>query len=241
MRIATWNLGQAPPNGWKRARELRKHMQAIEADVWVLTEAHPEFVPPGDFKTASAQTAGALPKGHCWVMIWVREGFECRAIEHVTLSDRTAAVRITRPDRPALIVVGTVLPWRTDTSGGSLRGTALFLAELSAQAETWHELRRAYPTDEFCIAGDFNQELTGPIGAGSKQGREELAKMLRDRDLRPLTALEPPARTGVGANIDHIVASGGLVLSKLEFWPATSAELQGLTDHYGVCVELYDA
>jgi hypothetical protein len=235
MRIATWNLDHA-----KHPDMLQKFMERQKADIWILTETRPQAT-PGEGYTCAASSCQArdYPTNDRWVSIWVHERLRWEAQGMSADPERSAAVRILRGDQPALFVIGTVLPWRSDDRHNALRGAEAFCHELQRQACEWRALRCAHLADEFCIAGDFNQELVGSIGAGSRKGRDMLVGTLRDLGLRCVTATEPAA--GKAAGIDHIVVSRGLLASELEFWPAMIGELKGLTDHYGVYAELQDA
>lgn len=44
MRVATWNLRCVRPGAGSRSERLRAALDAIAPDIWVLTEAHPDFV-----------------------------------------------------------------------------------------------------------------------------------------------------------------------------------------------------
>ena len=56
--------------------------------------------------------------------------------------------------------------------------------------------------------GDFNQELTGPITAGTDEGRVELMKAFDGLELDPLTMNSRHLIPGL-SSIDHIAVSAG--------------------------------
>jgi endonuclease/exonuclease/phosphatase family metal-dependent hydrolase len=239
MRIATWNLARCRPGSSARAVRLAELMAEIAADVWVLTETHRDFLPGPAYRLA-AHSADASDRvggrGECWVAIWSR-----LPAERVTLSgdlERVAAARV----GGSVVVVGTVLPWLTDDRHPQLHGSAAFLARLAEQAADWQRLR-AVAQCGLCVAGDFNQDLL-PVGHyyGSAEGRRALKNALAAAELECLTggADDPLAGTPGLACIDHICVCGlrprGQPHSSA--WPAPGTLPPGLTDHYGVWVDL---
>lgn len=161
MRIATWNLDRCPPGASARGSTFLAMMAEVNADVWVLTETYQAFSPGADFRLI-AHSAEApdreAGRGECWVAVWSR-----LAAELVPLTEdleRVAAAKIGRD----VVVVGTVLPWNSDTRDPRLSGKAAFLARLEEQARDWTRLQGS--TGGLFVAGDFNQDLLslGPVG-----------------------------------------------------------------------------
>ena len=235
MRLATWNLNRARPNATTRAKTLRKGMQHVNADVWVLTETHVEFSPGSDFHllaySADAPDRNA-ERGECWVAIWSRLGGH--SIQLTADRERVAAAMISD-----CAVVGTVLPWLSDSRDPKLSGGALFCSKLCEQAEDWRRLRTE---GAFCVAGDFNQDLL-PEGRyyGSKRGRDALRKTLSSCDLDCLTGGDDdPLSSAPGkANIDHICVYRMLSVKepRSSSWPPIG-QLNGITDHYCIYVDI---
>ena len=207
----------------------------MNADVWVLTETHVEFSPGSDFYLLahSAEEPDRNSKsGECWVAIWSRS--VGHSVQLMGDRERVAAARI-----DGYVVVGTVLPWLSDSRDPQLTGEALFRARLNEQVGDW---RRLGAEGTICIAGDFNQDLL-PAGHyyGSKGGRVALREALSSCELDCLTGGDnDPLGGGVGlANIDHICVRK---MSPLSYplssaWPPVG-QLNGLTDHYCIYADV---
>lgn len=246
MQIATWNLARARPGG-RRAAALLRHMEAITADVWVLTETWRDFTPGAGYElAATSEVAPDRPAsaGERWVAIWTRLPGAAHQPLRTRDNERTAAARLSVPGRRPLVVYGTVLPWLSDARRPvGARGSAGFCAALGLQTADWREIQASEGSPALCVAGDFNQDLAQRHYYGSKQGRTVLRKSITDSGLRCLTAGAPDpvlARGGL-ASIDHVCVSGGLALradSPVLAWPEAD-ELGGrLTDHFGVVAAL---
>ncbi len=240
MRLATWNLERCRPGASAKAAQLLEWMGRIDADVWVLTETHRDFIPGTGYQLV-AYSADAPDRdagcGECWVAIWSR-----RPAAPVSLSanlERVAAARVGE-----VVIVGTVLPWLSDNRDPKLRGGAAFRARLTEQAVDWQRLRTF--RGGLCVAGDFNQDLllTGHY-YGSAGGREALRVALSEAGLECLTggADDPLAGSPGLACIDHICVGGVRVCGRPRSWawPAPGELTPKLTDHYGVWTELEDA
>lgn len=234
MRLATWNLNRCRPNA-TRANALRKGMNHVNADVWVLTETNVEFSPGADFDLL-AHSADAPDRnaenGECWVAIWSR--LAGSSIQMTADCERVAAAMIS-----GCAVVGTVLPWLSDSRDSKLTGEALFRARLSEQAEDWRQLRTG---GAFCVAGDFNQDLL-PAGHyyGSRGGRAALREALLSCELDCLTGgnNDPLSCAPGRANIDHICVHQMLPISypRSSAWPPIG-QLNGITDHYCIYADI---
>ena len=81
MKIATWNLDRVRPGLGARSARIREALGHIDADVWVLTESHPQFAPAAEYRhiSMSAQAPDRV-HGGCWVTIWVRDGIPADAL-----------------------------------------------------------------------------------------------------------------------------------------------------------------
>lgn len=228
MRLATWNLDRCR-HTTARADRLQVGMRHVDADVWVLTETHVDFSPGSDFcllaYSADAPDRNAK-SGECWVAIWSRLGGS--SVQLTADCERVAAAKINN-----CVMVGTVLPWLSDSRDPKLTGKALFQARLSSQAADWQRLRAE---GALCVAGDFNQDLL-PAGHyyGSKSGRVALEEALLSCDLDCLTGGENDPLAGKSglATIDHICVRNMVPLSipLSSAWPSVG-QLKGLTDHY---------
>lgn len=247
LRIATWNLARPASATTRRSASLSEHMRAVDADVWILTEAHEEMSPDPSFhRVATAGSDRPASPGERWTIIWTR----LRIIEQLATVDpiRTVCVRLEEPSGRRLLVYGTVLPWL----GSAWRGTpgtngAAFAAALEMQATDWRDLRDRFPDEPLCLAGDFNQDLCERHFYGSRRGREALRRALAETGLVCVTSHphDPVrARTAGGrANIDHICLSRSLAGRQCGVagaWPHPDSVGRRLTDHFGVWVDLAD-
>jgi len=240
MTVATWNLERVRPGSGVRTQRLRRALEMIDADVWVLTETHREFSPGASYREAAVSgTAPDRTDGERWVSLWVRDSLMALPLTLRGEPERSAAVRVACGPSRQVVVAGTVLPWRADTASG-VRGSAKFEQSLRAQAEDWRTLRSLYPGDSFCVAGDFNQELAANGPVGTRRGREVLTEVLDAHRLFCLTAgaRDPLLQRGWCASIDHIAVSDDLAVmaQDITVWPDEFPLSRRMSDHYGVCV-----
>lgn len=246
MRIATWNVECVRPGDGARTRRIRQAIDGVGADVWVLTETHPDFSPGDGYQRgAFSTTAPDRTSGDCWVAVWVRKDWSATPLQLHGRPERSAAVRVDRnPQRP-LLIFGSVLPWRTDRRHERRRGGAAFVDALSAQTSDWDRLREAHPDAAFCLAGDLNQELSANGPTGTKAGRAALIAALSARRLTSVTAgdFDPLLRQGRGPSIDHVVIGEGLhcLTDSHRTWPDVWPLPKSMPDHYGVSVDVADA
>jgi hypothetical protein len=219
-------------------------MQAVDADIWVLTESH-AHVSPGDgyHLVARSGRAGATDANESWVAIWSRlAGTRVSTKDR----DRTAAAEVSIGSSRSLVVFGTVLPWL----GSAWRNipaanTAAFGASLAEQVTDWKRIRAEDPRRELCIAGDFNQDLL-TVGHyyGSKAGRAAVRSALSMAALACPTSDPSDAvqrhTAGRAAGIDHTCISAGLSAANatVHIWPAPEARGANLSDHFGVCINV---
>ena len=167
--------------------------------------------------------------------------------KHVTSDQlRSAAVTIRTSFGP-LLVFGSVLPWRSDGAYAPLNGTEAFLRALDSQAKDWKKLRQKNRNCEFCLAGDFNQELSGSIFVGSKVGQSALENALKQADLECQTSgSDDPVfqlTTQITSSIDHVCLSKELasrVKRKPEAWPKADKPDKNLSDHFCVYIDILD-
>ena len=241
FRIATWNLRSDRPVTSARADAARRAMAAINADVWVITEPWPDFLPPDGYRLAAgsgpAADLAAWP-GRRWVAIWSR--LPSSPVPVDVEADRMACARIESAGRLPTLVVGTVLPWRSDSRLAPVNGAAAFVEALHLQAAEWERLRDA-AGDDLCVAGDFNQEAGRPLWVGTAGGLEALLAVLGRLGLRCVTAdlaFGNPARPA----IDHICVGDRLaaVAGGVGSWlvPACGDPPTPTTDHAGAYADL---
>jgi exonuclease III len=159
MRIATWNVESLRRLSPGREAAFQLAMAGIDADVWVLTETWTTFSPgPGYRLVARSGDAVDLKAwpDRCWVSIWAKPLLVVMPLGVRAHRDRLAVVRIATPDRPDLVVVGTVLPWKGDKLWP---GATDFCAAVASQAEEWRALRGGPDGGTLVVAGDFNQSV----------------------------------------------------------------------------------
>jgi hypothetical protein len=223
---------------------MRELMARVAADVWVLTETHRDFAPGADFRLV-ASSANApdrhSDRGETWVAIWSRQPSE--GVESVADPERACAARLVTAEVGEIMVVGTVLPWLSDTRDPTRRGTQAFLVRLREQAADWRRYCARSGTG-VVVAGDFNQDLL-PVGHyyGSAVGRQCLRSELGDAGLVCLTGGEddPLACERGFASIDHICVGGGVTPAgrpASNVWPVPGTLSPALTDHYGVWADV---
>ena len=240
LKIATWNLNQSLP-GNKAANRQLAEIEKIDADVWILTEAHPSFFPgPNYHLVAPSSPSAELPKGHRWVCLWVKGCTD----EPVGNSDQdfAACALLTLPSNAKLVVYGTVLPWLgRDWKEHPAKDNVAFIAALQAQAADISKLKAQHTNAVVCYAGDFNQDLNDKHYYGSTKGKAALNEALSELGLKCHTsgANDPVAiaTNAAHATIDHICTSKPTVNGR-GCWPHTHEELKGLSDHFGSWVTI---
>jgi len=212
-------------------------MEPRNADVWVLTETSRDFAPGDGYQLiAASHDAPDRGAGECWTAIWSR--LPAAAVGTGAELDRTACIRVKGPRGQSAIVYGTVLPWLSDRRRKGIRGGAAFVASLEEQALDWNRIRRRNRGSQFYVVGDFNQTLGARHYYGSKLGREALERVLRETDLRCLTAGgdDPLPVFACRPSVDHICVDAGSAAPKYSFelWPEPVNFRKSLTDHYGI-------
>lgn len=246
MKIATWNVDRACPGNGARAGRIRRAIAEIEADVWVLTETHPDFTPGEGFARAAVSAGAPDREGtECWVAIWVRRDLASKDLTLSGQPERSAASLLSGTNGSPVIVFGSVLPWRADVRDSERRGGAAFAHAIEAQSADWDLLCKEHSDAVFCLAGDFNQELNANGPVGTKRGREALVEAFGRRDLVCVTGgdLDPLVARGWPASIDHIVIGPGLqvIPDSHRVWPNQYPLHKNMPDHHGFCVELTEA
>ena len=150
MIIATWNIEHVRPGRGTRTARIRAETERIGADVWILTESHPVFSPSDRHRlVAISSPAPDRPRGERWVCVWVSKDLTARHIEVGGERERCAAAVIYSGKIPAVVAIGTVLPWRGDRRRKASRGTVAFLRALKVQSAAWQRAMRAFP-DAVC-------------------------------------------------------------------------------------------
>jgi endonuclease/exonuclease/phosphatase family metal-dependent hydrolase len=252
IRIATWNVQRPKLSEVKRrdgeafqGNRLLESIQAMQADIWILTETHASLSPGLEFTSTTTEESDPIHEpGETWVTIWSR--FPIELVTRTSDPSRACAARIVPNGSRPLVVYGTVLPWIGSTWQGipSANGAA-FSAALNAQLSDWVSLQREHPDCDFVLAGDFNQDMGKSHYYGSRRNQEALQSAIATARLRCLTAagLDPVLKHAPShASIDHICASAGLILvGSPVSWPISDSPQKRLSDHFGVLVELAGA
>lgn len=237
MRIATWNLARTPARSRQGRSALLRLMEPRNADVWVLTETSRDFAPGEGYQLiAASENAPDRGPGECWTAIWSR--LPAAAVATSAERDRTACIRVASPTARSAIIYGTVLPWLSDTRREGIRGGEAFVASLEDQALDWKRIRCTNQGSHFYVLGDFNQTLATHHYYGSRLGQAALERVLREHELRCLTAGgDDPLLSFAGRpSVDHICVNAASGASKylFELWPEPSSFRKSLTDHFGV-------
>lgn len=243
LRIATWNVEKVAPGRSQRSQVVATALQSVDADIVILTESHHDFAPSASHTLAAASTtAPDRVGGQRWVCIWIRTGWASTAIPLQGEPERSAAVRILLPTGGALLVFGTVLPWRSDTRVPTFRGARAFVRSLEAQSDDVTRIRQSHPDDLLCFAGDWNQELAVRPQVGTAAGKKHLELFLSRHDLLALTAgdRDPLSARGWRSSIDHIAVSrsAGARATVPVIWPEAFPLPKGWPDHHGVALGL---
>jgi endonuclease/exonuclease/phosphatase family metal-dependent hydrolase len=246
MKLATWNVQRLTRATSVRMSRVRPYLDAINADIWVLTETGEDVSPgPGYQGVATTEFDRAShDPGEVWTKIWSRWPIE--RLAPVSDPARCVAARVVPPHRAPLIVYGTVLPWPSSTWRGlAYKGGLAFGAALEAQASDWASLQAAYPSDDLFAMGDLNQDLCvgKPAYCGSRLNQGRLREALARASLVAFTdGVDDPIRRDSPpmACIDHICGPARLSASvrSTTRWPEAPAPVRGLSDHFGVAVEL---
>ena len=241
LRIATWNVERPKRSEATRRDRLLTAIQAVQADIWILTETHTLISPGSEFMVTSTQQADRPHEpGESWVAIWSR--FPIEPVAPTSDPCRAIAVRVIPEGVRSLIVYGTVLPWLGSSwQGIASAGGAAFSAALSVQHADWLALQQENPDCDFILAGDFNQDLGSFHYYGSTQNRAKLQRAISSAKLQCLTAtaLDPiPKHAPRHASIDHICVSTNLSPVNCSSWPTTEKPQKNLSDHFGVSVDL---
>jgi endonuclease/exonuclease/phosphatase family metal-dependent hydrolase len=245
ISLATWNLERPSLASWKRLPAICKVLDAVGADIWILTESRTTLSPAADYfgLHSAPHLARRKDENERWVSIWSR--WPIRLIdERPTPWSLTV---IAESPIGSLVIRGLVLPYREepDPSGGPRRRWAEFSRELELQAEDWIRLREQYPEMPFVIAGDFNQSLDGSSYYESAPTKKALSEALEGSGLRSLTTEDVVGTGKLAKNhlIDHVCISAGLeVLGDVTYWEGWVKAADGsrttMSDHPGVAVQL---
>ncbi|MDP3712175.1 MAG: hypothetical protein Q8R60_06800 [Mycobacteriales bacterium] len=231
MKVGTWNLQQAAPPGPKAAAQ-RKAMEAMAADIWLLTEVH-LGVSLDDQCIHHSEPRQIKPKQR-WSAISSPWPLVALPSPHVGL----ALARVATPHGSALVAC-SVMPWRGAKTSWPGEPTAKhgvrFAESLDAHQDA---IRTARDGSETVIwGGDFNQALEGRETAGSLAGQALLLEAFESLDLHPVTG-HLDHRIDTIKSIDHIAVPSGWTTSDANILMPTSVEGKPLSDHATYLVEV---
>lgn len=243
LRIATWNIQRPQSNRSARLERVLQHIENVSADVWILTETHSAVSPGDDYQcVASTPHTRNAAGAENWVSIWSR--LPIQPVEPVWDSRSMCCGNVSTASG-GLLVYGTVLPWLGCTQYLPRRGKEAFLHALENQRHDWKRLRELSECCGICVAGDFNQDLGSAHYYGSKDGKAILLNVLQSENMSCLTSGEfdriAASTEGRRAGIDHILISNDLLehfRGEADAWPDEQEIDSGLTDHFGVWVDL---
>jgi hypothetical protein len=231
LKIATWNLRRPSPNSLKRNPVILQQLSEINADIWVLTETN-AVITPGDTYFGVASTAqGELPyrsKGENLTTIWSRWAIKK---QYTTFAEAIAVCSEIHTPFGDLVVYGTVLPWHADKGPeGTAKNWEEQYKSIPLHGDDWLKLNLA---ENFCVAGDFNTTLQGPMYYGTKKGRGLLNLELERNKLVCVT-------DKLKDNIDHICLSTlwSTKVTNVQNWQAFTEAGIAVSDHNGTSIEL---
>ena len=145
LRIATWNVERPKGRSDAPAVAFFKAVQAVQADIWILTETHDSLSPGAGFTavTNSAQTDRAHedPANAGWPSVsafpWSC-GLNLRSLPGDLCADNPTD-RANRSSSTARCSLGSAATWQ----GVPAAGGAAFAAALNAQCTDWLALQAA--------------------------------------------------------------------------------------------------
>lgn len=240
LHIATWNLDGYGSGAARRLPLQIETLNALRADVLVLTEVRDTTRIPGMKLWWSAEGAGSYASRDRAVGIAsVWDGYNLRVAKH-RLSVCVAF------DAPAplgrVVVYGTVIPYAMD---GVRQGIATpWERHRNAVTDVVSDISRlrsdpALSSASFVLAGDFNTCLDGSGWYGEPKARVALVEGLERAGMRCHT-LENirQSRGATRALVDHVWASEKLKPSELLHIWCDRDEPGRLSDHNGVALRL---
>jgi endonuclease/exonuclease/phosphatase family metal-dependent hydrolase len=250
MRIATWNIERPPGNLNARSGRILEKLREINADIWILTETHDNIRPGQDYQEASTPTVTDPPifhrEGEHKTTVWSRWPIVDR-FEPATPIRAVSPILETPLGR--LVLYGTVLPYHgARWPYGTRRNWDAHYAAIATQGADWSRLRRDYPVEGLCVAGDFNQNRPQRTTYGTRWGRVLLDLAFKESDLVGVTQADSAAARQLPQadlrliidSIDHIClnSSWAKKVTRVGIWPGQTGTGEYLSDHSGVFIDL---
>lgn len=245
LRIATWNLDRPGARRKFRVADQVKVLDAIEADILILTETHEVVRPTAlTYSFASECEPGYHVPGEGCAAIWSRFPLvKIDSQEENRYLTVCAEIR-DHPDVGNVIVYGTIITYGGDgVRERQAEPWARHRAAIKSQAAEWANLRQCYPNHLMVIAGDFNENLNSKRWYGLKIAKDEIRAALDANDLQCLTAAEEiQSMAGDGVlsrcTVDHLCTSTANVqLLDVRRWEGKVRDVS-LSDHNGVVADI---
>ncbi|WP_416670218.1 endonuclease/exonuclease/phosphatase family protein [Egbenema bharatensis] len=232
LKIATWNLARPRWGSWNKPGILTK-LREVDADIWILTETN-SVISPGEnyHEPVATQPEASHTKGENWTTIWSRYPIQ------QTLATRDAEIAVCAEvdlgnSIGRLVVYGTIITWANDgVWSKEAKKWQRHYESIAWHSEDWATLSQ---NASFCVAGDFNETLSGPFDYGTRQGRALLQAALDRSHLTCVTA-----GSELGYNIDHVCLSADWAKRVVDVnkWQAFREDGKPVSDHHGITVRL---
>ena len=219
MKIATWNIERLQK---RKNKEIIQSIKQANADILILTEAS-DLIDLSDDYAFSSKTILLHDSINNYrtderrVIIYSKFPI-IKTVE--TYDDKTSCCAEIETPFGNLVVYGTLI-------GIYGNRRTCFMQDLDKQIE---DINKISQLGSLCFAGDLNISFADNYYF-TKAGREKLNQVFITNNLFNLTKEIPK-------NIDHIVVSANLV-DKIKHTIKTWNHAKKLSDHIGVCVELF--
>ena len=229
MRIATWNLERPKRGGWKKNPIIQKQIDKINADIWILTETNSIIHPRSTYMgIATSSISGYHHPGENCSTIWSRYPI---GRTFPTFHPSIAVCAEILSPLGNLLVYGTIITWANDRGAtGTAKKWQEHYKSIISHGDDWAKLNQGLA---WCVAGDFNETLSGATGYGTKQGRQMLNQELQRNHLTCVT-------DRIEYNIDHICLSPDWAkrVKQVNTWQGFTLDGKPVSDHYGVYIDL---
>lgn len=236
LRICNWNIDRSGVRGrWRSAHQANQ-----QVDVAVVTEVHDTLVIDGlQLVAFSADGQPPYQRFEHAVGVWSR--LPVLGTLPVRTPRLATSVVLGSP-LSALVVYGTILPYREEGLAQGLKRWDGHRKALDLQLQDWTDIRRNMPDHHLVVAGDFNMTLPPSNAYVDLESRDRLLQACEELGVAVLTSDDVRASV-CRANIDHVLASTQLAeRSRTEYWMAhdvVDGVQRPLSDHNGVTVTFY--
>jgi hypothetical protein len=230
LTIATWNLERPKLRGWKKNPIICQQLDEIDADIWILTETNSAINPGTCYsEIATSPISEYHNSGENCSTIWSRYPI---GRTFPTFDPSIAVCAEILSPLGLFLVYGTIITWANDKGPtGKSKKWQEHYKSIESHAQDWAKLNQGLP---FCVAGDFNQTLSGLTGYGTHLGRKMLSEALQKNNLVCVT-------DKIQFNIDHICLSKDWAkrVNQVNTWQGFTPEGKPISDHQGVYVDLF--